>query len=305
MMLNSMPPANPNRSGDKRNEGFFLVGVLVFCFILIPVIATFAQTSRTAASATDAANEGYKIEFLAAGLTEAFASRLGTDRNFLRQFADYDSISCQFQNLAIRFRLQDHDGKIDLNDASSALLIAGFKAAGVSDQQAQILQQFVEASRSNNSLAPEAAEALSSLASLKHAPFERVEEVNDAIEALKLAPIDLQPFFTIYRRAGDVEYNTAAKSLRDIIDATPQIKDQVSPDNGSFSYLDIVVDAARPNGIRYALLKTYVRLTEQGDVREVASKVLHGDPTEPSAREYRTEFCGSLLGLEGDATAHV
>lgn len=291
-----MPPDMPSNASEKDTDGFFLVGVLAFCFILIPVIATFAQSSKAIARSASGANERFKIEFLAAGLAEALASKLTLDHDLVGSFQAAGSVDCQFQQAVFRFKIQDHDGKIDLNNADSGLLKIGFKAAGLSDEHAGLLQQYTEAFRSN-SYSPDAGSALSNLPSLKHAPFERIEELNDAIAALKLAPIDFEPYFTVYKLMGNLEYETAAKPLQAIADASPEIKAQLATDNGSFDYLDVRVDV-RHNGRSYAFLDTFVRLSVAGEVREIARNDLPVEVGMPPLSSLdNSTTCESLLGL--------
>ena len=281
---------------ERNRDGFFLVGVLVFLFILIPVIALFAQSSRAVAKSTSAADQRFRIAFLASGLAEALASRLTSDRDLVNRFRSEGAIGCVLGQRLFQFRIGDHDGKIDLNNAGSELLKAGFKAAGLSDDNAETLQQFTEAFRSNASM-PDAAQA-SDLPSLKHAPFERIDELNDAISALKLAPIDFGPYFTVYKRAGNLEYDSASASLKAAVDASPEIREQVATDNGSFDYIDVTVDVTQANAGRFALMNTYMRLAAAGEVRAIASKNLStGGAAVALNPETPTATCGALLGI--------
>jgi hypothetical protein len=156
-------------------------------------------------------------------------------------------------------------------------------------------------------LSPYDDRALSNLPTPKHAPFERIEELNDAVASLKLPAIDFEPFFTVYKPAGNLEYPTAAKRLRDIIDASPELQQLAAADNGSFDYIDIAVEAGRENGRqRYVFLDTYARLSVPGEVRRIASKELASDSrTELSGLELNSLPCESLLGVGEGAAPHV
>jgi hypothetical protein len=288
---------HPNRETGKGRDGFFLVGVLVFCFLLIPVVALLAQSSRAVALGTNSANHQLKLEFLAEGLSDLVASKLSSDPGFLARFEDGSAVGCSFDDMIFTFAMQDHDGKIDLNNAGSELLKAGFRAAGIADDKAELLQRFVEAFRSNTA-STDVLRDHPNLPSLKHAPFERIEELNDIVVGLDLPPIDFEPYFTVYKRGGNLEQATAVKSLQAVLEASMDIEEQVAADNKSFDYVDVVVTASsrRPEQ-GYRLRKTYARLAAAGEVRGLAKSVLSlsGNPDENAGEASQT--CEALLGI--------
>ena len=64
----------------RSKDGFTLIGVLVFCLILIPVCATLAQSSRSLARGVRGGVDAFKRELLAAGLADAVAAKVGSNR---------------------------------------------------------------------------------------------------------------------------------------------------------------------------------------------------------------------------------
>lgn len=275
-------------------DGFALVGVLVFCFILIPVCAVLAQSSRNFAHGVRSDVDSFREELLAGGLADAVAARVGSDR------ALFDSLSakvrfCRLADYAIAVSLRDHDGKIDLNNAASELLIAGFKAAGLNGETAGLLQQFVEASRSNTDT-PRDILALVEKVSLKHASFEHVDEMQDVLAALDLPDIDMDAFFTVNRGVANVEESSAAPALREEL-GTLTNQGVVFADNGTFDYVDIVVSLHRLKGSGASTLaKSYRKISPLGDVVDIMTTRLSQNPTFPA--EPPSSECAQMFGFQ-------
>ena len=278
-------------------EGFTLIGVLVFCLILIPVCATLARSSRDFAH--DARNDVDKFRqaFLATGIADAVATKIDSDGSLFDRLNGKSLICTLFDNEVI-LSLRDHDGKIDLNNAASELLIAGFEAAGLDSENAVRLQQFVEASRSNG-MVPREIFGLVEKLSLKHAPFEHVEEVQDILAALDAPAIDAGAFFTVDRGTATVEETTAPQALRARL-KTLANQGVVFEDNGTFDYVDILV-GLRParSGREMVVAKTYRKISPMGDVIEIRSMRL---PLEwrPTSDLPRLD-CVALLGFREEA----
>lgn len=286
--------SSPKNSGGR--EGYSLVAVLVFCLILMPVIATFSQSARTTARTTHNSLARNRLEFLAAGLADAIAFKAAADRKFYRKITE-KSLHCRYNGLTIVFAIEDHDGKIDINNAGGILLRAGFRAGGASKGNAEILQQYAEAYRSGQELPANLSDARS-LPSLKGAAFERVEEIYDAVEALKLPPVDLTSIFTVYRKAANVELDTASASLQKELQNDPATQEFTASDNGTFEFVDIIVGVAHPSGLKIGATKTY-RGGDGGRVAVIARD--YGIPDDIVNRLTNSRpvtDCMRLLGLK-------
>lgn len=280
-----------------RRDGFTLIGVLVFCLILIPVCASLAQSSRNFAHAARGDVDAFRQEFLAAGIAEAIAARIGSDRSLFERM-NGKWLACNFADYQVTASVRDHDGKIDLNNAGSELLIAGFEATGLNGDKARLLQQFTEASRSNGSIPREISELVAKV-SLKHAPFEHVDELQDVVAALDVPAIDMARFFTISRGVANIEGSTAPAELQARL-RTMSNQGVVFEDNGTFDYADVVLDlGSTRTGKAIALAKTYRKVSPIGDVIEIAS--MQGDGGREALPAPSPASCIQLLGLDGEA----
>lgn len=285
----------PGAPSDR--EGFTLIGVLVFCMILMPICASLARASRDLAYAVHRDVDDAKLEFLAGGIADAVAARLGSDRRLFDQL-NGRWLTCIISGKVAALSIRDHDGKIDLNNASSELLIVGFEAAGVEHEEARLLQAFVEASRSNGTTPREISD-LTSKVGLKHAPFEHVDELRDALSALGSKAGGLDRFFTVDSGVANVEQSTAAPELRARL-RTLVNQDVVVEHNGSFEHVDVVVhlrSAANAEGV--VLAKAFRRISAAGDVLQIRFTRLRSKwplPDEP-----RRPDCIRLLALQGGA----
>lgn len=273
-------------------DGFTLIGVLVFCLLLIPVCASLARSSRDFAHGVRGDVDGFAQALLVEGLAEAVAARIGSDRELFDRLAG-GPLACAHPGHDFTLFLRDHDGKIDLNNAGSELLLAGFEAAGLDRGRALLLQQFVESSRSNGAV-PREISGLVEKIGLKHAPFEHVAEIQDMLAALDVPPVDMDALFTVNRGAANIERSTAAPDLRNRL-RTLSDEGVVFEDNGNFDYVDIVVHArATANGRSLAVGKTYRKISPLGDVIEIqGSRVVIDRLPADSARP----DCAVLLGI--------
>lgn len=281
---------------SDRRQGFTLVGVLVFCLILIPVCASVAQSSRDFARATRGDLDALKRELLASGIAEAVAARIGSDR-LLADRVSGKSLACTIADDQVTVTVRDHDGKIDLNNAGSELLVAGFEAVGLESQAASLLQQFTEASRSNGTLPREISELVEKV-SLKHAPFEHADELQDALAALGLPAADLVEYFTVNRGVANIERSTAPATLQAAL-RTLSNQGVVFEDNGTFDYADVLVDVrSMRDGRGVSFARTYRKISPMGDVIEIQkSKLLAGFSSLPRP----ATTCAEALGFGGES----
>ena len=280
----------------RNKEGFTLIGVLVFCMILIPLCATLAQSSRDFARGVRGDSDVFKRELLAAGIADAVAARVGSDRSLFDRLNERPLV-CTLAEYEVAVSLRDHDGKIDLNNAASELLMAGFEAAGMDKATAGLMQQFVEASRSNGGVPRDISDLVAKI-SLKHMPFEHVDEMQDVLAAFDIPAIDLAEFFTINRGVANIEATTAARALQAKL-RTLGNQGVVFESNGNFDYIDIVVNLrSTKREVASVLSRTYRKISPLGDVIEIQTENLRGRsfPSEPSPSD-----CGQSLGLRGEA----
>lgn len=282
---------SPEKGG---RDGFTLVGVLVFCFILVPVCAVLAQSSQNFARGVRDEVDAFREELLGSGISDAVAARAGSDR------ALFDSLNgkwrtCNLSGYEVAVSVRDHDGKIDLNNAGSELLIAGFEAAGVNHEKAKLLQQFVETSRSNADTPREIMPLLEQL-SLKHAPFEHVDELQDILAVLDLATFDLGAVFTVDRGFANIEQSTASEAVREKLRGLVH-QGIAFPDNGSFDYVDVLVSLrSQKSGKSLGLVKSYRKVSLLGDVVEIHRARSLASTSLPIAAS--PEKCSRLLGFQ-------
>lgn len=281
----------------QGREGFTLIGVLVFCMILIPVCASLAQASRDLASDVGRDLSDAKLEFLAGGIAEAVAASLSGNSDLFDQL-NGRGVICTLKETIFAMSIRDHDGKIDLNNASSELLIKGFEAAGLDNEKAKLLQQYVEASRSNGDV-PRAIASLVKKISLKHAPFEHVDELQDVLAALDSPATDLDRFFTVNTGVANIEEETAAPDLRSRL-ATLINDGVVFRDNGGFDHLDVLVAVRSVSSSRVtAISKTFRKVSPLGDV--VPVRTVRQRAEWPKSDKTSQVGCMRLLGVDGEA----
>jgi hypothetical protein len=203
-------------------------------------------------------------------------------------------LACNLDGVSIVASFQDHDGKIDLNNAGTALLRVGFQAAGLTADQARLLQEYVEASRSGGSL-PQELQNMTDVPALKGVAFERVEEIYDMTEALRLQSRDLDRYFTVYKRNGGLELATTPEDLQALLQLGPGIEGVSDTDNGSFEYLDVTLRAILQSGRVLGLRKAYRRVNNAGEVSEIARKEMFGVSTPLLPKKVRYPNCIDLV----------
>jgi hypothetical protein len=283
-------------AGISGKDGFTLIGVLVFCLILIPVCASLAQSSRSFARGVRGDVDAFKRELLATGIADAVAARVGSNRSLFDRLNE-GPLVCTLADHEVAISMRDHDGKIDLNNAASELLIAGFEAAGIDKATAGLFQQFVEASRSNGEV-PRDISTLVAKVSLKHTSFEHVDELQDVLVALDIPAIDMAAFFTINRGVANVEATTAAPELRERL-RTLGNQGVVFESNSNLDYIDVIVHLrSTKRDASSALSRTFRKISPLGDMIEIQTERLPGRlfPSEPSRSN-----CVQSLGLQGGA----
>lgn len=288
MAIRRMPESNDHR------EGYSLVAVLVFCLILVPVIAAFAQSSRTLVRRAHSTFERGRLEFLAAGLADAVAFKAADDRAFYKDVAR-KGLLCRYDDVTAALTIEDHDGKIDINSAGGDLLRAGFRASGMNEHDAESLQQYAEAFRSGQPL-PTGMRNVALLPSIKGAAFERVEEVYDAVAALGRPPVDLTNFFTVYRRSGNVEFETASPDLQRVLRNDRAMADFLAEDNGAFEFMDVDIAVRNRSGLKTGVRKTY-RGEPGGRIGEIAREdgIADNGDTRLSVPEQPQVQCRDLI----------
>jgi hypothetical protein len=283
-------------AGTRDREGFTLASVLVLCIILIPVCASLAQASRNLAVVSSRDLTEAKLEFLAGGIADTLAWTLTSNRNLFDQLNGRWA-TCTLGETLVAISIRDHDGTIDLNNASSELLIEGFRAAGLQDEMARLLQQYVEASRSNGQV-PRAISALTAKVSLKRAPFEHVDELKDVLAALDSPAIELDPLFTVETGVAGVETATATPALRARLSGRTD-RGVLLGDNGGFDHIDVVLYLRSRSGEKpVGLSKTYRKISSIGDVVTMRRKRLRAEW--PPTDEHPQSGCLGFLGVEGE-----
>lgn len=126
-------------NGGRNNQGIALVTVLWVVLPLSIMAAILLSETRTQARFVRTSIEAAQAEALAdAGVYRAVAALLATDLRD-RLVADGRPYRWRFDESELLLSVQDETGKIDLNVGSEDLLRGLFAAAGVPDEEAQIL----------------------------------------------------------------------------------------------------------------------------------------------------------------------
>lgn len=271
---------------NSERDGFVLIGVLVFCILLSPIIAAFAETSRMTARGAYIAGVRQRQLFYIDGLSDVIAAKVALDREFFGRLRE--GVSCVADDADVHIAVFDHNGKIDLNHARSDLLQAGFQTLGISQEPARLLQEYVEASRSGSELPRELAQS-QDFPQAKAAEFMRVEELYDVFEALGLPQMDATGIFTVYRGDGSINARAALPRLQRLLLRPPGIQGVSQSEEDGLEYFDIEMRLSEP----IALLKTYRAV--QNDVRLVARKRLTKKKTKNDVAAGKAPTCLALL----------
>ncbi|MDO6965242.1 hypothetical protein [Rhizobium alvei] len=254
--------------GNSR-DGYVMIAVVAFSLFLIPVIIGFTRSIQSASHQSRASIDKSRLEFLALGLSDAVAYRAAFDRTHEEKYPG-NKANCRYGNDLVIFSVEEHSGKIDINHAGSALLMAGFRAMGFGEPEAGFLQGYVESYRSGQSTA-ESNLSQAELSRLKGAPFENVEELNDIFYVKGFSPGKLPSFFSAYRRSRLVNINAAQPELRDFILSDQSLAENAIEQDDEGEPFDVLINVKMSGKDGVTLRNTY--RNDHGDIRLLVSTV--------------------------------
>ena len=176
-----------------RDGGFALVAVLLVLALMAMIAATFLLSVRAHLRSVAATSAAARAEAIADGgvsiaLLDILAAR--EDRTRPRRFAlDGTSIACRLDDGArLLVSVQDEAGRVDLNSAGEALLVALLRGSGFDDSDAERLAQRILDHRDRDGdRRPSGAERpeyeAAGLPGPKNRPFDAIDELAQVLGA--------------------------------------------------------------------------------------------------------------------------
>lgn len=205
-----MPLRDDRSSGRPAggDAGFALVVVVLALGLLAAAILTFSQAVRSHLRTVTAAAAAARAEALADGGVElALADLLAVreSRTLKRRFPiDGTSVACAAGSGGrLVVRVEDEAGRVDLNAASEALLLALLRGHGVGeDAAARIADRIIDARDRDGERRPHGAERpdyeAAGLSGPKNAPFDAIDELGQVL-GIDGATVDrLRPAITVH-----------------------------------------------------------------------------------------------------------
>ncbi len=187
-------------------RGLALISVLWVLTLLALIAASFTKTTRTEINLARNAADNTRAEALAdAGVYRAVLGLIERDPA-MQLRADGTVYAWGYGGGEIRVSVQDEGGKVDLNRATDALLVALFAAAGVAEQDAAALADAVRDFADEDDLVrvngaeDRDYEAAGLPWGAKDAPFAAVEELQQVIGVTAPLYEALAPALTVHGR---------------------------------------------------------------------------------------------------------
>jgi general secretion pathway protein K len=206
---------------DSREEGIALIAVL-WTLTLLAIIAG-ALSLEIRSSTRIARNMAEKAAVRAAadaGIQRAILDLMALNWKFR---ADGSPYTWRFAKCTVHLSVQYEAGKVNLNQASDALLAALFGFVGVDPGKAQALSDAIADFRDTDDLprAQGAEKAEYRAAGLawgpKNAPFDTVEELQQVLGITADVYAKVVPYLTVYSTGGAVNSAVAAAPLAAIL----------------------------------------------------------------------------------------
>jgi general secretion pathway protein K len=207
----------------RRERGFALLLVIWVLAILSVLAAGFAASTRSETRLARNLLEAARARALAeAGAARATEALLQTDPR-ARWRADGTLYPMQFAGGAIRIRIEDEDGKIDLNLSPPELLAGLCAELAIADDTCGALVDGVVARRRAAAPPPPTGfrfNAPQPAPDRQHAAFTTIEELRQipAVDAAAFAR--LRPFITVYGQNGKLD---PAVAPREVLLAIPGV----------------------------------------------------------------------------------
>lgn len=187
-----LPPSGIDAQRTNRDGGFALVVVLLSLGLLAMIAATFMLAVRAHVRSVAATSAAARAEAMAdSGVSLAVLDTLNVrdDRTRGRRFpVDGTAIVCRLEEGRLQISVQDEAGRVDLNSAGEALLMALMRGSGFGETDAERLAQRIldYRDRDNDRRANGAERSDYEAAGLpkpKNAPFDAVDELAQVLGA--------------------------------------------------------------------------------------------------------------------------
>ncbi len=207
----------------RRERGFALLLVIWVLAILSVLAAGFAASTRSETRLTRNLLEAARARALAeAGVARATDALLQADPR-VRWRADGTAYPMAFAGGAIRIRIQDEDGKIDLNLSPPELLAGLCAELAIADDTCAALVDGVVARR--RAAAPPAPAGFrfnppAAAPDRQNAAFTTIEELRQIPEVDAATFARLRPFITVYGQNGRID---PAVAPREVLLAIPGV----------------------------------------------------------------------------------
>lgn len=202
-----MTISKSDTASQEKNSGFGLITALMFVLLMAAVITPLAVVSRSQVLASTYSARRTAFELLAPGLSRvvyAAHSASPTTSGWRR---------CEVKDKVFYLRIQDQNGLIDLNSASSPLLTIGFQSLGQSEVDAALFAARVEAYREIGGVEKSPDSDPTFVA--KHAPFENIAELYDILTPSGPEIDRVAAVFTIYNKTDSVTVSHSTRALRE------------------------------------------------------------------------------------------
>ena len=221
---------------DNDRDGFALVSVLLFLLVVAAVITPFILAARTDFLIASGQLNKARHQHTADGLVRHFARQVAASANEINELLKLNSepmMAICGDNL-IEVRIQDQRSLIDLNQAETELLAAGFAAAGLPASDTYDLAALAEKYRAPNSGFSDAGDDKLS-DGFKYSGFEAIEELYEFPGFSNFQIQRLREVFTVYGRWKNVEADNIPASLASFLSG-PQSQFVVDEDERSRFY---------------------------------------------------------------------
>lgn len=197
------------------DQGFALIAVLGFLFVVALFVSPFVLQARTSFLVSKNALRLERMDMLADGLIELVASRLLAN-NGASLVPNLNGVpqSCSNTHLKIGVAVQSHLGLIDLNASGAPLLTLGFKALSFSDDEAEKLARTIIHMRSIRQSGTSAA-IYETQIPRKQGPFVSVAELTDINISNHIDHRKAVEVFTVHTRTGRLNLQLASVALRE------------------------------------------------------------------------------------------
>jgi general secretion pathway protein K len=215
------------RSLPKSNEGFVLVSTIWIVGLLAVIASTFAIAVRLYVKGEANLIGSMEAELAADGLVRSIAYRIAS-----ASFAeareipvDGSPLHCELgESRGAMVSVQDQGGLVDLNRASLNVLATLIEKAGKPGSDGKSLAEALADFRDSDSIrfgvtgGGQEQSLIATGPSMKNAPFQSVDEIDQVIPAEMADLGKLKRVFTVYSRQDGIDPDAAPAELKAMID---------------------------------------------------------------------------------------